>query len=125
MSDDAKAVVPEGCVLIGATYNPKTGNLKHTLLMHEDVDPSVLRQIVDQLPRMKITRKKFGKLHLPPQNEGGSASSFRSRIIVKPGEAISSLRSPQLTRNIIDHVLADLFEKMGDVAGATGQTGQS
>lgn len=112
-------LVPTGTVLIGVNYSAKTGNLKHTLLMNDDVDPGVLKRIALSLPQMKVKRVRYDKLRLPPQarldgtDQGGSWRSFRHRIYLSEGEARSSLKDPLLVRQIAEVVLANLFEKMG------------
>ena len=108
-----KGLVPPGHVLIGANYNPRTGDLNHTILMNDDVDPAVLQEIVAKLGSMRVTRRRFGKLRLPGQKRGDLLRSFKSRILLRPGFATSSFNE-RLTRQIAGVVLQSFLHQIAD-----------
>ncbi len=113
---DPKTLVPYGAVVIAATYNAKTGDVKHSLLANDNLDPELLEQILRNASTMKITHKKFAaKVRLPPRRKGEPARSFRSRIIVRATAATSDLPR-NVVRQLIPLVIGDFFKKMTDVA---------
>ena len=108
-----KGLVPPGHVLIGANYNPRTGDIKHTILMNDDVDPAVLQEILNKLPSTQVTRRRYGKLRLPGQKQGDPMRSFKSRILLRPGFATSSFNE-SLTRQIAALVLHGFLRQIAD-----------
>lgn len=115
---DPKSLVPQGAILIGANYKAKTGDLKHTLLMHDDVDPAVIDKIVRALPAMPVTRIRARKLHLPPKKQGDRARSYRHRLVLTPKRMETTLHDFTLAKTIADIVLKQFLENIQRVAQA-------
>ncbi len=119
----SEGLVPPGHVLIGANYNAKTGDLNHTILMNDDVDPAILREILDSLERLTVKRRRFRKLRLPPQKNRGQMRAFKGRILLRPGHAVSSF-GPGLTKRIAQVVILSLFRQMGEAVGEAAEAKQ-
>lgn len=111
-SSDPASLVPQGSILIGANIDGRTGDVDHTLLMHEDVEPSLLHELLRDADSLPVKRRKFRKLRLPPKGRERRARSFRKRMIVRRGRIITNMRADD-ARRLLQLVLADMITKMG------------